>query len=212
MRLRPVLLLAVAALTLAACSGGGNDAETTNTKPDRTTTTTTVSADVTLTRGEIAVASAGGDVVLDEPTQQAVIEAAQQYVDIATVAPLMTGKVGDGYDALFDAAVSPNATGPDRAALTDDGIPRVKSDTAVTATPVRVDALADKDGKVLLLGATFDVDVRGVTTDGPMTVHRTNELTYAPAEGGGWKITAYRVSVQRDTPTGTTATTVETTK
>jgi hypothetical protein len=211
MRLRPVLLLAVAALALAACSGGG-DAETANTKPDRTTTTTTVSADVTLTRGEIAVASAGGEVVLDEPTQQAVIEAAQRYVDIATVAPLMTGKVGDGYDALFDAAVSTSAIGPDRAALTDDGIPRVESDTAVTATPVRVDALADKDGKVLLLGATFDVDVRAESADGPMTVHRSNELTYTPAEGGGWKITAYRVSVQRDTPAGTTVTTAETTQ
>jgi hypothetical protein len=165
---------------------------------------------VGLTRGEVAVASAGGDVALDEATQQAVVDAAQAYVDAATIAPLMTGTVGDGYDALFDAAVSTNATGPDRAALTDDGIAVATKSPEVTATPVRIDALADKDGKILLLGATFDVDVRAESAGGPMSVHRTNELTYAPVDGT-WKITAYHVDVQRDTPEGATSTTADTT-
>ena len=203
-----VLVLA-AALTLAACSGGDDDNSTEKSEKS-TTSSTAVAADLALTRGEVAVASAGGDVALDEATQQAVVDAAQAYVDAATIAPLTTGKVGDGYDALFDTSVSTNATGPDRPALTEDGVPEATKSPEVTATPVRIDALADKDGKVLLVGATFDVDVRAEGAGGPMSVHRTNELTYAPIDGT-WKITAYRVDVQRDTPEGATSTTADTT-
>jgi hypothetical protein len=206
----PLSALVLVALVLTACSGGGGDDKTAETKHHEATTTTATVADLKLTRGEVAVASAGGDVTLDEKTQQAVVDAAKSYIDAAVISPVSDGKVGKDYDGLFDSAVSANATGPDRAALTDDGIPKATKKPTVTATPVRIDALADKDGKVVLLGATFDVDVRATSAGGAVTVHRTNELTYAPVDNG-WKITAYRVSVERATPEGSTSSTAETT-
>ncbi|HEX5095912.1 MAG TPA: hypothetical protein VFX21_07865, partial [Acidimicrobiia bacterium] len=70
------VLVLVAALALVACSGGDDDNSTEKSEKS-TTSSTAVAADLTLTRGEVAVASAGGDVALDEATQQAVVDAAQ---------------------------------------------------------------------------------------------------------------------------------------
>jgi hypothetical protein len=73
---------------------------------------------------------------------------------------------------------------------------------------VRIDALADKDGRVLFVATSFDLDVRTRSADGPVTLHRTNELTFAPVDAS-WLVTAYRVTVERDVPeTGSTTTTV----
>ena len=202
-------VLVLVALALVACSGGDDDNSTEKSEKS-STSTTAAAADLELTRGEVAVASAGGDVSLDEATQQAVVAAAQSYIDAAVLSPLTDGKVGDGYDALFDTSVSTNATGPDRAALTDDGIDKATKSPEVTATPVRIDALADKDGKVLLVGATFDVDVKAETAAGPLAVRRINQLTYAPVDGA-WKMTAYHVDVTRDTAGDTTSSTADTT-
>ncbi len=81
-------------------------------KSKATTTTTTKAATVLLTGGEAVVASAGGDVPLDDATKQAVLDASQQYVDAAVLAPLdEAARVGNDYAALFDAG---RARGRDR--------------------------------------------------------------------------------------------------
>src|SRR5689334_18463228 len=114
MRLPRLSALVLVALVLTACSGGGGDDKTAETKHHEATTTSATVADLQLTRGEVAVASAGGDVTLDEKTQQAVVDAAKSYIDAAVISPVSDGKVGKDYDGLFDSAVSANATGPDR--------------------------------------------------------------------------------------------------
>jgi hypothetical protein len=205
MRARHLLLpLAVTTLTLTGCSSG-NDSNSNTAKA--TTTTTVKPTAVQLKRGDAALQSAGGDATLDDATQQAVVNAAQQYVDIAVVSPLKSGALGAGYDALFDSTVGANATGPDRAALTDEGLTPVTGSPTITATPVRIDGLADRDAHVQLLATTFNVAVQGTTATGPLTINRTTELTYAPGPGGKWLITAYRVSVTRDTAAAATTTT-----
>lgn len=194
---------ALVAAVLGACSGGDGETQ----RPARTTTTTVVAAEVSLELGEAAVQSAGGDIALDEATQRAAVDVAQRYVDTAVLAPLVGGKVGKDYEALFDAGAAPGATGFDRGALTDEGVTKVSASPDVTATPVRIDALAGGDGALQLLAASFDLDVRGETATGPLAIARTTELTLAPAADGAWAVTAYRVVVTRDLPTGATTTT-----
>jgi hypothetical protein len=209
MRLRSTASIAAVALAVAgvlsACSG--SDAKESD-APARTTTTTTKAATVLLTGGEAVVASAGPDVPIDEATKQAVLDLSQKYVDIAVLAPLVDGAVGAEYPTLFDAGVNPNATGVDKAALTEEGTAQVTTSPTVTATPVRFDGLADANGSLLLVATTFDLDITGETTNGPLQIHRTNQLTFAPVNGA-WIITAYRVGVQHATPDATTSTTVE---
>jgi hypothetical protein len=192
--------LGVAGTTLVACSGGGDD-DTEAEAPAATTTTTEVDAEVALTAGGVNVFSAGPEVALDDATQRAILALSQEYVDTAILAPLVTGEVGSGYDALFDAAVQPNAVGPDRASLTEEGSALLTESPTVNATPLTIAVLADQNGGMKLIGATFDVDVLGALEDGPLRIHRSTELTFAPSgPNGAWVITAYRANVQRDEP------------
>jgi hypothetical protein len=69
-----------------------------------------------------------------------------------------------------------------------------------TATKVRLDGLGDPAGKVVLVAATFGVDVTGKG----VRIKRLTELTFAN-EHGKWVVTAYRVGVQRSTSARTTA-------
>ncbi len=193
------MVLVLAGL-LVACSGGAKKS-----KP-HTTTTTTAPPNVALTKGDVHVESAGPDTTIDDATQQAILGAAQRYVDAAVLSPLQQGRVGDGFDALFDAGVKNAATGPDRATLTDDGIGKATKPLDATASPVRIDGLADQGGKLLYLGTTFLLTVDTVTTDGPLRLFRNVELTFAPAFGK-WFVTAYRVTVVRTAPNATTSST-----
>ena len=69
-----------------------------------------------------------------------------------------------------------------------------------TATKVRLDGLGDQTGKVVLVAATFgvDLDVKGGK------IKRLTELTFAD-EHGKWVVTAYRVGVERATSARTTS-------
>jgi hypothetical protein len=204
-RIIPAALATVLALALAACSSGGAS-ESSDTSAKKTTTTKPA-ATVLLTQGESAVASAGPDVALDDATRQAVLDASQRYVDAAVLEPLTKGAVDTAYPGLFDASVSASATGPDRAALTDEGITTVTTSPTVTASPVRFDGLADANGAVQFVATTFTLDVKGATAAGPLAVQRSADLTFAPGAGGTWLITAYRVAVVRQEPDGSTTTT-----
>ena len=121
--------------------------------------------------------------------------------------PLLTGSVGEGYDQVFDTSVAAAATTTDRAVLTEEGITPVTATPTISATPVRIDALADGAGTLAFLAATFTVDVAGVTEAGPITISRANELTFVPGPNGTWPVTAYRVSVTRTTPDPAASTT-----
>jgi hypothetical protein len=56
--------------------------------------------------------------------------------------------------------------------------------------------MGDQTGKLVLVAATFGVDVNGTGSSGPLKISRLAELTFAP-EGGRWVVTAYRVGVDR---------------
>ena len=217
MRSRPSVR-AVAAVTcaflfaagVAACGGGDDDDATATDETEQeesTTTTTEVSTAVALALGEVVVANTGPEAVVDDATKAAILAAAQRYIDVAVSSPLRTGSVGEGYDQVFDTSVAAPATTTDRGVLTDEGITPVNATPTITATPVRIDALADGAGALAFLAATFTVDVAGVTDAGPLTINRVNELTFVPGPNGTWPVTAYRVTVTRTTPDPAASTT-----
>jgi hypothetical protein len=197
-----VAALVAGALAAGACSGS----DAAESDPEAATTTTVEQTAVTLTAGEAAVSSAGPEVTLDDNAKQDMVGAAQRYVDAAIVGPLVDGKVGDAYASMFDGTVAANAAGADRAALTDEGVPPITGTPTVTASPVRIDGLANGGGEVTLLATSFTLGITGATDQGALTIQRTTELTFAPVNGA-WIVTAYRVSVGRDLGGALTTTT-----
>jgi hypothetical protein len=208
---RPLHLIAVAALVAAttlaatACSSGGDD-KASDSESHKTTTSAAVKAAVRLTSGGAVVASAGPHESLNHKVEAATLAASQRYVETAIAAPLIQGSIGASYPTLFDPAVKQYALGPDRRALTDQDIPRATADPTFTATPVRFDALADQSGALQLVATTFKVAAKVTTANGPMSIQRKVELTFAPVKGT-WLITGYRTTAVRNLPQGTTTTT-----
>lgn len=157
------------------------------------------SAGLTLELGDVEVQSAGPPATISKAVRQSVLDASQSYVDDAILAPLEDGKVDRNYAKLFDSGVRQSATGRDQGTVTESRTGSLKSVKA-TATKVRLDGLGDQTGKVVLVAATFGVDVSGKG----VKIKRLTELTFAN-EQGKWVVTAYRVGVQRSTSARTTA-------
>lgn len=202
-RLRSLFVVApvILATALAGCSGSSKSA----TKPEAqgTTTTSTVAK---LKVGTVSVQTAGPNVQLNAATQRAVLQAAQQYYDAAVTGPLRTGAVAPAYAALFDPRVRTAATTTDKAALTNVAIGKAKDGYRLTLGPVRVDALADQNGKLLFVATSMASTASTTTARGPVTLRRSTELTFAPVFGK-WLVTAYRSVAIQNSAAGTTTTT-----
>ncbi len=198
--LRAFVAAAFVCLVAAACSSSNKHASA-NATPQAVASTTAA-----LKIGSVDVQSAGPNVNLDKNTQKAVLAQAQRYVDTAMIAPLSTGALGAGYGPLFDDGVRLGATTTDVNTLTDTGIGKTNGFDEKT-TPVTISALADQLGGIDYLAANFTVNINAKTSDGPATIARTVELTFAPS-GKNWLVTAYRVHAVRKLPSGTSSTTV----
>jgi hypothetical protein len=195
---RRFVAVAVLCLVAAACSSGNKHSGA------NTTTNGVSSKQSALKIGTVDVESAGPAVSVDKGTQKVVLQAAQQYVDTAMIAPLSTGKLGAGYNALFDQGVRLSAATTDAKTLTDTAVGQATSFTE-KPTPVTLSALADTSGAFLYLATNFTVNVNATLPSGPATIARTVELTFAQS-GKNWSVTAYRVRALRKLPTGTTTT------
>jgi hypothetical protein len=186
-----VVVIAILAFVLVKLATSGNDAK----KPAKVEN----SAGLTLQLGDVAVESAGPPATISKSTQQSVLDSSQEYVDQAIMAPLEKGSLDRRYSELFDSGVRSDATGRDQATVTEV---RTGKSTPVkaTATKVRLDGLGDQTGKVVLVAATFgvDLDVKGAK------IKRLTELTFAD-EHGKWVVTAYRVGVERARSARTTS-------
>ena len=188
-------VVVVLAIIVAIVAGGGSKAK----KPQHVAN----SAGLALTIGTIDVQSAGPPARINSSVQQSVLDSSQTYVDDAILAPLEKGRLDQAYAQIFDRGVRRQATGADRATLTEVRTGTLKGLKA-TATKVRLDGMGDQTGKLVLVAATFGVDVSAKGSGGPVKIQRLAELTFAP-ESGRWVVTAYRVGVTRSTPAKTAA-------
>lgn len=210
-RFRVAVALAVtSAVLVGACGGddGGDDAEAPQPK---TTEPEKLEVAIDLEAGPTAVTSAGPDVALAPEIIEAVMGVVDGYVDEAVAGPLATGKPAKDLERFFGLRVITNV-GPDganRAALTEEGVPRATDDVTITAEPVALTALADPAGNVLMVNAALDLRLKTKVEGGPIEIVRTGELLLEPFEGK-WQITGYDLEVRRTTASGTTTTTAKT--
>ncbi len=189
----------VAAIAVASCSGSKHNAATNTSNSDASRSTKL------LVIGSFDLESAGTPPKVSDATKNSVLAMARKYVEVSVLDPLTTGRMGTGYSTLFDPGVRAAAIGPDKAALTDLEIGKTRSFDE-QASPVALSALSDAGGAILYFATKFSLEIKATRADGPVTIKRSVELTFAPS-GKSWLVTAYRVSVARTTPQATTTTT-----
>ena len=183
-----VVLGALVIVVAAGCGGrSGDDSEATPSAP--------VDEAIAVTPGAVTVATAGPQVGLDDAVRDQLIETVKQYVQVATVDPIRSGRVAK-VAALFTAAAAARAEGVDRAVVVDEGLPRATSNITATAVPVPITVLADQSGALVLASAGLDLTIATKTVDGPVEIHRVGSLTFAP-EAGTWKVAGFDLAVSR---------------
>lgn len=188
-RLQAVGLTLAVVAGAAGCSGGGGSSQPVSSPPGR--------VNLELAAGPIQVEQGGAAAsTLSDQDRDAVIDVLRRFVTAGTLDPLAGKPVGD-LAPLFSAAAAPGLTGPDRAALVDEGLPEATGRTTAVAAPVGLTALSDGGGSIGLVGAALTLDVSAKTARGPVTIKRSGELVLAHAPDG-WKIDSYRLLVARD--------------
>ena len=192
-----LIIVAVLALILANLAGSGGDNAT---KPKHVAN----SVGLVLKIGKVNVQSAGPPPRINSSVKQAVLDSSQSYVDDAVLAPLENGKLNPAYAKIFDLGVRRSATGSDRGTLTEVRTGKLKAAVKATATQVQLDGMGDQTGKLVLVAASFRVQVDAKGSGGPVKITRGAELTFARV-GNRWLVTAYRFVVIRKTPARTTS-------
>jgi hypothetical protein len=209
-------LVAVALIVVLVSGGGGGGGGKTATKP--TASQPAPGTKVTLQLGDVSADSAGPPAQLTPDQAQAVLTVMRNYLTIATVQPLRSGKPAGDLAGVFDPGAIATVNGTDRGVMIDEGLPKVTGELDVAAQPVTVVALADQTGAILLATAKLDVDITGGTKvkGAPLHILRQGDFVLTPDASGAWKVTQYNVTVARSgaglDPTTTTAATPTTTK
>jgi hypothetical protein len=222
-RSRTGLVIGAAVLVIAAVvvgavlmtSGGSSGDHAASGTPASSAVATTK---VTLAAGDVTAESAGPPVTVAPQQSAGVIGVLGDYVQTAIVKPLRTAQPAGDLTAVFDTQALARATGVDRAALVDEGIPKVTGALTVDAKPVTMTGLGDQNGQLVAIAATVDLDVSAapVGKAAPLHIVRGGSFVFTPDASGVWKVSAYTVLVTRDgggieTPTTTSAATSPTT-
>jgi hypothetical protein len=155
---------------------------------------------VTIEAGEVTADSAGPPVTVSAELADGVIGTIGDYLEVATVEPLRSGAPAGDLAPVFAGAALSRASGLDRPALVDEGLPKVSSDLDVVAQPVAITGLGDQDGNLVALTATIDLDITAAAQgkDRPLHIVRTGYFVLSPDAAGAWKVSAYRIGVTRD--------------
>jgi hypothetical protein len=167
---------------------------------------------VKITIGEITVYKVGNvPETIPDDVRAKVLAVVSTYVNAATVKPLQTGAVDDAALATaLGPAAAQRATGLDRVTLVDEGIPKAAGRIVVKTLPVKLTALADESGRIVVVTAGLDSIARTRTAKGAITISRKGDLVFTP-DGDTWKIDGYDLAVERSGKglvVPTTATTV----
>ena len=207
------VLVAVLAITLAACSGGGDDKKAQKTAAPEGSTLQVVP-------GAGVVEAAGAPGTLSDEDKDAIADTIKRYIIAATIEPLHGKPVGD-LTGVFTPEAATSIAGLNRAAVVDDGMPKAVTTVKASTPPVPLTALSDPSGAIDLVGATLFLDVRTKAAGGPVRVARNGELVLQRGGHGGdggdagdWKITSYKLTVDRTgagLPTPTSSSTESTT-
>jgi hypothetical protein len=190
-----VVVIVVGVVAALALSGGGSGKSNHSAAPSTTHANTTI----TLTAGNVSAASAGPNLTVTPAQTQAIMTLIRNYIQIATVQPLRTGQPAGDMSSIFNAATLAQVNGPDRAVMTDEGLPKVTGALVVSAQPVSITGLGDQQGNLVLLAAqlqlTVDGQVKGSQTG--VAVQRNGDFVVQSNGFGSWQVTSYAMSVNR---------------
>jgi hypothetical protein len=153
---------------------------------------------VNMSVGELAVFRVGNDPqTIPDDVRDKVMATIGTYVTAATVKPLQKGAVDDAALASTLApAATARASGPDRATLVDEGLPKALGRIVVSAEPIKLTGLADAQGQVVVVTAALKTTTTAKTAKGSLLITRTGELVLSP-DAGGWRIDGYDLAVER---------------
>jgi len=151
-----------------------------------------------VTIGDVTIYKVGnGPNSLPDDVRSKIVAAVSTYLDAATVKPLQTGAVDEASLATTLApAATYRAAGVDRGALLDEGLPKATGRIVVNTLPLKLTALADGDGRVVVVTARLDSIARTRTQKGAVTISRKGDLVFTP-DGDTWKIDGYDLAVER---------------
>jgi hypothetical protein len=153
---------------------------------------------VKITIGDVTVYKVGNDPeTIPDDVRTKILAAVSTYVNAATVKPLQTGAVDDAALAsTLGPAATQRATGLDRLTLVDEGLPKAAGRIVVNTLPVKLTALADASGRIVVVTVRLDSIARTRTEKGAITISRKGDLVFTP-EGDTWKIDGYDLAVER---------------
>ena len=151
-----------------------------------------------ITIGDVTIYKVGNDPqTIPDDVRAKILAAVSTYVNAATVKPLQTGAVDDAALApTLGPAATFRAAGVDRGTLVDEGLPKATGRIRVNTLPVKLTALADADGRVVVVTAHLDSIARTRSDGGAITISRKGDLVFTP-DGDTWKIDGYDLAVER---------------
>lgn len=156
------------------------------------------STSVDLQPGDLTVDAVGAPFEFPTDVRDLVLSTLGAYVDHGIVNPLRTGAaVETDLATVFDAAALTRLAGADRVLLLDEGLPKAVGEVKITTPPVSMTALADADGKIVLVSASVALSVDAQTKKGRLEELRSGSLVFAPDEAGAWKITGWTLGTER---------------
>lgn len=200
---RAVVGWAVGALVLLAACSGSDNATPSGSRPVIPTTTGVASATTAAAAPATSAASLrvtatsvvapGEGVTVPAGLEKNITDVVQRYVAGAVTRPLTSGQPAALDDVLTSSALR-SLTAPQRAALTDEGRPRLTG-FSVNRFDLGITALAGQDGVVGAVDVSLDLAVSGTGPDGAaLSIERKGDLSLVP-EGFAWRIDAFELSV-----------------
>ncbi len=185
--------LVAAAIVLFVAGDGGKDRDSSLAgKPAKPSASVNVQFEPT----SVVSQNGGPPAQLSLDQVNAIMDVAGQYLDLAVIQPLKTGRPAPDISGLFDPAAAAQLSGLGRGALFEEGLPAATGDITATAPVVEVTGLSDGTGAFVLATVGSTVDIVAETDDGEVTIHRVTDLTLVP-DGAGWKISGFKVLVDR---------------
>lgn len=136
--------------------------------------------------------------------QNGIQDLLDRYLNQGMLTPLREAKPVEDLGGLFAGPALERASGPDRVALLDEGLPRVAR-LAVDVASAQLTALVGPAG-VATVAARIHVSVAGAVSNGGLFIDRTGEL-HLVSDGDAWKVGGYDVRVSRSGPDGVITTT-----
>lgn len=193
---RCVALACIAIVLLSSCHGSDKHAATKGTARS-TNTRGQPNVSLALLLGSLTVQAAGTATPFSPALASSIRDLINEYIAAGITRPLFTGASVSGMSTLFAPSLASRVgpSGPDFAALSDQGVPVMTAVTATAKAPLALVGLEDH-GQFVMVGGEFLLTVRGTTAQGPLTVSRTGNFVLEPVHHQ-WRITGYDIVVNR---------------